>query len=181
MQNVDLGHGGSRKRRQRRPHLDQHFLIFIQFSGKSGQIVGWRPSGKSWICHCRGSQVVLITKQESSPAWTQEAHCPPGSKCSLCWSVFWWVEGGGYPSSLGRGVRHPILEGVPHPVLDRGNPHQVLTRRVPLIHQQDGYPLIWTRDGVPPPPIQTRDRVAPPRQVWTDWKNYLASSFGCGR
>ena len=31
--------------------LSQNFFIFMQFSEKIGQIIGWRPSGKSSIRH----------------------------------------------------------------------------------------------------------------------------------
>ena len=43
------------------PPRAQSFFIFMQFSGKIGQIIGWRPphrswrpplSGKSWIRRC---------------------------------------------------------------------------------------------------------------------------------
>ena len=42
------------------PPLTQNFFIFMQFSEKIGQIIGWYPplelappsSGKSWIRHC---------------------------------------------------------------------------------------------------------------------------------
>ena len=53
--------GGSKGGRERRaPPPAQNFFIFMQFSGKIGQIIGWRPpfgvsapsSGKSWIRHC---------------------------------------------------------------------------------------------------------------------------------
>ena len=43
-------------------------------------------------------------KQESPPAWTQEAYRPPRSKCSLCCSV----GGGGGDPSRGQGG-YPIL------------------------------------------------------------------------
>ena len=75
---------------------------------------------------------------------------------------------GGTPSSLGRGVSHPVLDGgVSNPVLDGGG--------------GEGYPIqswIWeypgspvqTPDGVPHcpdlgcgTPIPTRDRVPPSR------------------
>ena len=47
-------------REGRVPPLAQNFFIFMQFSGKIGQIIGWCPpfgvsapsSGKSWIRHC---------------------------------------------------------------------------------------------------------------------------------
>ena len=59
-------------------------------------------------------------KQESPPAWTQEAYRPPRSKCSLCW----W--GGGTPSSHG-GVPHSVMVGgtlgpLYHPDLAWGTP-----------------------------------------------------------
>ena len=52
---------------------------------------------------------IFNMKQESPPAWTQEAYRLPRSKCSLCWSVSRWQEG-----------THSVLdgEGYPHPVLD---------------------------------------------------------------
>ena len=37
---ADLG-GGDKGRAP--PPLDQNFFIFMQFSGKFGQIIGWRP------------------------------------------------------------------------------------------------------------------------------------------
>ena len=53
--------GGSKGGRKGRapPPLDPIFFIFMQFSEKNGQIIGWRPpfgvgappSGKSWIRH----------------------------------------------------------------------------------------------------------------------------------
>ena len=87
-------------------------------------------------------------KQESPPAWTQEAYRRPCSKCSLCW----W---GGTPSSHGRGVPHPVMVGgTPSshgggtqgtrqtPDLGWGTP--------PTIRPGMGYPTIQTWDGVPP-------------------------------
>ena len=53
--------GGSRLDCEGRapPPRAQNVFIFMQFSGKIGQIIGWRPprelappSGKSWIHHC---------------------------------------------------------------------------------------------------------------------------------
>ena len=75
-------------------------------------------------------------KQESPPAWTQEAYRPPRSRCLLCWCVCVW--GGG-------GLAHPVMVrgGVPHPVMvgggTLGNP--------PTIQIWLGYP--------PTPTIQT--------------------------
>ena len=57
------GSGRSKGGREgRAPPLAQNFFIFMQFSGKIGQIIGWRPpfgisapsSGKSWIRHWEG-------------------------------------------------------------------------------------------------------------------------------
>ena len=48
----------------------------------------------------------IIFKQESPPAWTQEAYRPPHSKCLLCCSVW-------------GGVPHPRV-GVPQPGVDGG-------------------------------------------------------------
>ena len=45
----------------------------------------------------------MQSKQESPPAWTQEAYHPPRRKYSLCCSV---SEGGG-----GEGIPHPDLAG----------------------------------------------------------------------
>ena len=51
--------GGSKGARPSRPPLGQIFFIFMQFPGKIGQIIGWRPlggwctpSGRSWIRQC---------------------------------------------------------------------------------------------------------------------------------
>ena len=75
----------------------------------------------------------------------QEAHRPPCSKCSLCWSVSWQGEGG-YPIQSWTG-------GVPYPVLDGGG-----TPGYPLCLdlgwgtpcQLGGLPPTWTWDGVLP-------------------------------
>ena len=63
-------------------------------------------------------------------AWTQEAHCPPRSKCSLCW----W----------GRGkVSHPVLDGGGVPWVP---PSQVWT---------EGYPIqSWMGGTLGTPPFQ---------------------------
>ena len=52
-----------------------------------------------------------IARQESPPAWTQEAYRPPRSKCSLCWSVSWWGRGGGYPIQSKPGMGPPCNGG----------------------------------------------------------------------
>ena len=93
--------------------------------------------------------------QESPPAWTQEAYCPPRRKCLLCCSVSWqWAEG-----------------GVPHLVLDWGGYSRVppiWTRGWGTSWTWDGVPPTWTWDGYHPvswmgyPPAWTWDGVPPP-------------------
>ena len=86
--------------------------------------------------HCK-----TIYKQESPPAWTQEAHRPPRSKYTLCCS--------------GRGV--PLPERVPPPG-KIGTPPPIQTweevpphpeGRYPPPHPDPGPPRHL--DGVPPP------------------------------
>ena len=90
-------------------------------------------------------------QQESPPAWTQEAHCPPRSKCSLCCSVQWGGVEMGYPPYMG----YPPDMGYP--------PTQTW----------DGVPPTQTWDGVPPYPDL---RWGTPPEMLTDrhlWKQYL--------
>ena len=92
--------------------------------------------------------------QESPPAWTQEAHRQPHSKCSLCCSVL--------------GVPHSHLApGYPSPVLAGGYPVQGYSPQPGL-----GTPLQPGQDGVnPPPPPRTE-----PGTLDVDrhpWKQYL--------
>ena len=114
-------------------------------------------------------------KQESPPAWTQEAYRLPRSKCSLCWwggtpsshvgggySIqSWWgvphpfmVGGGGTPSSHGGGypIHSWLVGGVPHPFMVGGGvPHPVMVGGTPSSH--GGVPpTIQTWLGYPPPP-----------------------------
>ena len=80
-------------------------------------------------------------KQES-PAWMQEAYCPPCSKYLLCCSVSWQVGWGGglYP--------HPIPMGEPHPVLMGGGYlHPVLTGGYLIKSQQEGTPIQSQQGG----------------------------------
>ena len=56
---MDRVTGGCRGREGYAPPMTQNLFIFMQFLGKIGQIIGWRPSygfgtpsGKSWIRHC---------------------------------------------------------------------------------------------------------------------------------
>ena len=73
------GSGGSKGgARDARPPLAQNFFIFMQFSAKIGQIIGWRPpppfgvsapsSEKSWIRHCMGFCPLLILFEFSAPS-----------------------------------------------------------------------------------------------------------------
>ena len=89
------------------------------------------------ICVTTIHPVVFFTierdrKQESPPAWTQEAYRLPRSKCSLCW-------GGGTPSSHGGGG-YPIQSwwwgGLPHPVMVVGGAYPIQS---------------WWGDRYPPP------------------------------
>ena len=105
-----------------------------------------------------------IYEQESPPAWTQEAHRPPRSKCSLCCSVC--VCGGGPrwgTPNMGYPPRHRVPPEMGHPPdLRWGTPTSEL---------RWGTPPTQTWDGVPPVP----------RKCEQTWKYYLPPSFGCGR
>ena len=69
---MELKHSGGSKggRGTRAPPLAQNFFILMQFSGKIDPIIGWRPpfgvsapsSGKSWIRHCKGNDLLLLQK-----------------------------------------------------------------------------------------------------------------------
>ena len=71
--------GGARDARP--PPLAQNFFIFMQFSGKIDQIIGWRPpsgvsapsSGKSWIRHCKGlfygNKIVFTQENLTAALW----------------------------------------------------------------------------------------------------------------
>ena len=112
-----------------------------------------------------------ITKQESPPAWTQEAYRPPRSKCSLC------LVGGGVPHPVMMGgnpiiqtwpggtqdtPHHPDLAGVPPPFRPGwstsppsrpgwGTPHHPDLAGVPPHHQDLAGvpPTIKTWPGYP--------------------------------
>ena len=123
------------------------------------------------------------TKQESgrqyascSPAWMQEAHCPPHSKCLLCCSmggeclIHTWLGGyhrypplSHYPDLVGGYPGYPptiqTWDKVPPP----SRPGQ----GVPWVP-----PTIQTWDGVPPP-TQTSDGVSPNLDL--GWGTPLAS------
>ena len=106
--------------------------------------------------------MITLRKQESPPAWTQEAYRPPRSKYTLCccsWGVppSWpgtWIEGGFPPILLTRG-------GVSHPVDSRGNPPSWPEMGVPpcpdlwwgnsLSSPEMGVPHVLTGQGTPPP------------------------------
>ena len=77
------------------------------------------------------------SRQESPPAWTQEAYRPPHSKCLLCCSVSWWGGGGGgrgthIQSWWGGGYPQPVLRGYLHPVLMGGTPIKSWWGGIPL-------------------------------------------------
>ena len=92
-----------------RPPIPKVAMIYLQYTDQLKSIVVWSPLAdtsasddhkqhvnnprkKMFFIFTIGSfrQTIpdnIISKQESPPAWTQEAHCPPRSKCSLCCSV----------------------------------------------------------------------------------------------
>ena len=147
-----------------------------------------------WVLHLFAQLLWKKVKQESPPAWTQEAHRPPCSECSLCWSVSWRKGvphpvldggrggtpsspglggtlgyprpdlGGGTPLSAGWGTPILILDGVPLSA-EWGTPPSRPEMGYPLPHQQDGVPPVWIWDGVPSP---SRPDGVPPVEVWTD-------------
>ena len=131
-----------------------------------------------WLSH--QTFVVCTNKQESPPAWTQEAYRPPCSKYSLCCPN--WVPPparvpprAGYPLA-----RVPPLAGyLPWPGYPPG-------QGTP----PTGCPPLAGPGRVPPPAAPWHsgkcckalwDTGTPPPQMWTDWKHYLPPSFGCGR
>ena len=106
---------------------------------------------------------IFTSWQESPPVWTQEAYCPPHSKCSLCCSVSWW--GWGVPPSNPEWGIPPIQSwmGVPLPLSARWRYPE--SGRMGVSHiKKDGVPIHQEGLGYAPPP---------PVEVWT--------SFGCGR
>ena len=139
--------------------------------------------------------VVLLKqwkKQESPPAWTQEAHRPSRSKYTLCW-YGWGVpllgvplpRWGNPPSQHGvpqlprKGLPPCKLDGLPpvswirySPSAGWGTPHPGLGRGVPTLppRQLDGVPPIHTwewgtphqLDGVPVPQLSDLGRGTPP-------------------
>ena len=133
---------------------------------------------------------IILKKQESPPAWTQEAYRPPRSKCSLCWGVPCPRSGGtlsqvwgGTPSQVWE-VPHPRSRGVPHarsggyPIPGWGVPCPRSGGTLPL-YQVWGYPIpglggggtlsqVWgeylplARPEMGYPPSQTWDGVPSP-------------------
>ena len=90
-------------------------------------------------------------KQESPPAWTQEAYRPPHSKYMLCWSCGGDTPCWGVPpvQTWERGIPHQ-LDGVPScPDLGRGYPRPDLGSGTP--HQLDGV--------APPPRYELTDKL----------------------
>ena len=148
----------------------------------------------------------MKSRQESPPAWTQEAYRPPRSKHMLC-----LLTGGRGvpPSSPNRGgVPHPVLTGGSPPSSPDGGgeyPHTVsMWGGVPPPVDQVEYPH-W-QDGVTPSPCRPDgctphqpDRctphqpdggtplsagwgyLPPPPEMWKErhlWKQYLLHSLG---
>ena len=109
------------------------------------------------------------SEQDSPPAWTQEAYCPPRSKCTLCstgqdggYPTLTWL-GGGYPI---LGLEYPSPEGTRDQSL--GYPPGKDMGPVQVLWDVDGVPpgkdmgpvqVLWDGDGVNPPP---------PRCGWTN-------------
>ena len=58
-----------------------------------------RAYEKKEVVHLTDTDHINKYKQESPPAWTQEAYRPSRNKCSPCCFVSWW------------GVPHPVLMG----------------------------------------------------------------------
>ena len=93
--------------------------------------------------------VIFILRQESPPAWTQEAYCPPCSKYSLCCPN--WVPP---PSWPGRGG-----------TLLGGYLTWVAPARVPPILTWPGGTWLGTpQPGYPPPGYPTPPTRVPPDQ-----------------
>ena len=76
--------GGSKGgARDARPPLPRNVFIFMQFSGKIGQIIGWCPpfgvsapsSGKSWIRHC----IAFGTRTSSAVKASRWDYCEFGN------------------------------------------------------------------------------------------------------
>ena len=142
-------------------------------------------------------------KQESPPAWTQEAYRPPRNKYMLCCSC-WGGTPGGRPPCLTLGG-HPPAGGVPW----AGTPlPRVPWAGAPLVGGEPRWvpPLIWmgypptiSWTGYTPPPSAGRG-TPPPSAGWgttphhqldgvpppgvdrhTKWKYYLLSYYVRGR
>ena len=100
-------------------------------------------------------------KQESPPAWTQEAYRPPRSKCSLC------PRSGGYPVPGPGGVPCPRSGGVGVPCLRSGGmyPSQVWGGTQSQV--QGGYPIPPSRPGMGYPlPLPRPGMGYPPDLRW---------------
>ena len=130
-------------------------------------------------------------KQESPPAWTQEAHHPPHSKCSLCCSVSWVGgvpqvlpppsrPGLGYPLPSRPGLGYtPTIQtwsgvGYPRYPPRPGTGYSFPTQSwdgVPPTQTWDGVPsqtwdVVLPRNGTGYPPTHTWDGVPPSTQTW---------------
>ena len=106
---------------------------------------------------------ILILKQESPPAWTQEAYRPPRRKCSLCrW----------------RGVPHLGIVGGTHPVMVGGTPSSHGGGY--SIQSWWGYSIQSWWGYLPPSTIQTWLKGYPTIQTWPGYPPhhpYLAGGY----
>ena len=134
-----------------------------------------KPTGRTLKKNVDDVYETIEYSKQSPPAWTQEAYCPPRSKCSLCW----W---GGVPHPVMGGTQSSHDGGVPHPVMggtpsshDGGYPSSH-DGEYPSSHDGVGYP-IQSRWGVPHPVI--RGYPPPSRPGWgtppttQTWPGYL--------
>ena len=112
----------------------------------------------------------LNIKQESPPAWTQEAYCSPCSEYSFCcpnwvpplsWPGLGGYPAGGYPTWVPPSRVPPFLaQGVPcQGVPYLGTPHPDLAGGYPTWVPLAGYSPSWPGWGVPY--LGTPGRVLP--------------------
>ena len=106
--------------------------------------------------------IYINNKQESPPAWTQEAYRPPCSKCSLCW----W----------GRG--YPIQSRGGYPIQSWWGG----TLGTPTIQNWLGkYPIqSWWGGGYPGYPPPSRPGMGHPPPSDLGWGIPPPSDLGCG-